>query len=331
MTETPQTPTPAMTTTADVPRRTFLLPPSDPLIFPAPLIDGLDRLHDFGQATGLERSEYVVSQRVSIPIPIRRSLEGRPGWKHVNPLMMWHPLMWLPPRVAGTYEGESVDQWAARVALECIAAGMYVPATGEWTDVLALVGIDTRTAEGRDRVVAWLDGHPDEILDTLDLSEVFDLPGDPDWAVRAIADVSDRLDKASYFLMATDVLNIVEDFGEPDSFTDDEFPAVRRVLNQTFRMAAHWLADMHVEDHHTEFEFSQAAQNCLDWDNPSVEQFFDEVVSPPAYLSEKIVTECQPDYEFMVEYLSGQGIEGTPAPQRSDSRTHDSASVAPDA
>lgn len=176
-------------------RRHFLTDPSEPLIGGA---DPLQAAVRFGQAQtywGVPTTHLILPPVSAVPIPIYPAggFTGR-RWTGTNPAAMWHPLLWLPPRLQGRYTiggtGRSVteedDLYAVRVGIEMTASGLYDEQTG-WIDVLALIGLDADTPADRARVADWLAGDPDEALDSVDLSEfLLDqevAQGNPDWAM----------------------------------------------------------------------------------------------------------------------------------------------------
>ena len=165
--------------------------PGDSLLGPQEPQEAARRFGEFLDLTGLEASEVAVSALVSIPLPIyppEWSMRHR-RWKGVRPEAMSNPLMWLPNRVAGRYTViandsedavESLDEWSVRVCLELTATGFYDPETGQWFDVLAEHGLDISEPETIERVSHWLSGEPDEVLDSIDLTDSFDVIAEPD-------------------------------------------------------------------------------------------------------------------------------------------------------
>jgi hypothetical protein len=137
--------------------------------------------------------------------------------------MMWHPLLWLPERLATRYtllddtggrSTEPDDVWALRVCLEVQASGLYDADTGSWLDVLSLAGLDGDDPDTATRVGGWLDGRPDRVLDGLDLTEHVDRPSDPDWAVFAAIAELPALQVISWAVTALDLLEACEELTE---------------------------------------------------------------------------------------------------------------------
>ncbi len=130
--------------------------------------------------------------------------------------MMWHPLLWLPDRLATRYtlvdddgvcSTEPNDIWCLRVCLELQASGLYDADTGTWLDVLSLAGLDSHDPDAARRVDRWLTGGIDPALDRLDLAEHVDRTGDPDWALHAAIDELPAMRVISWVLTAQDLLD----------------------------------------------------------------------------------------------------------------------------
>lgn len=216
-------------------RRPYLLEPGEPLLLLRPdpdtdsepglaaLVKQAERLEQWLTATGMDDADVYSSPLVSTPLPIYAGRIPRAAkrWPGLSPALMWHPLMWLPERLAEPYllveagengrdteRLESPDEWAVRVALEMTASGMYDPATGGWVDVLALYDIDATSAGHSDRIVDWFAGAPDEQLDGVDLEVFLASPEDPDWSVRLAASLFDDLVASSWAIVADDLLSV---------------------------------------------------------------------------------------------------------------------------
>lgn len=216
-------------------RRPYLLGPGEPLLLLRPdpdtdtepglpaLVKQAERLEQWRNESGMEDADVYSSPLVATPLPIYagRIPEGSRRWPGLSPALMWHPLMWLPERLAEPYvlvetseDGqeserlESPDEWAIRVALELTASGMYDPVTGGWVDVLALYDVDI-TAPGQiQRIAAWLGGAPDEKLDGIDLEVFLSSQERPDWAVQLTATLFDDVVASSWAIVADDLLSV---------------------------------------------------------------------------------------------------------------------------
>lgn len=182
-------------------------------------VEAAIRFGQMADALGIPVDALMSSLLCSIPLPTYPlDFTGRRRWAGVNASAMWHPLLWLPDRVAKRYQMsedpgdiESDDRWAVRVALELSASGMYDDVSGTWLDVLAVIGLDVNDATDQARVQSWLDGVPDALLDGFDVRPYFDDTQDADWALYAAEEVlGDLLDSALAFA-ATDLLDTCED------------------------------------------------------------------------------------------------------------------------
>ena len=163
--------------------------------------------------------------------------------------MLWHPLFWLPRRLAGRYqiaedgELESDDAWAVRVALELTISGVYEAASGTWLDVTSGVGVDVGTPEGLRRAADWLAGRPDPGLDAVDLDGLITDTKAPDWAASAAHEMLPGLHQASWALGADSLLDVL------DGLADDveqgemtELAAVAQVASTVAAFGAIWAA-----------------------------------------------------------------------------------------
>lgn len=211
-----------MTTTA---RHAFLTSSGEPLeIAPDPL-EAAIRFGAFSEATGIPAEWVLTSFLAAIPLPIYPAHwpDARKRWSGVKAEMMWHPLMWLPERVANRYpviddEGNTVveddDTWAVRICLELLASGMYDQDSGTWADVLATIGLSADNPADIGRIEEWLDGADDEELDGLDTSSHFENTDDPDWAIHAAMDRLEGLRLVSWALSADALADSLADFSE---------------------------------------------------------------------------------------------------------------------
>lgn len=194
----------------DARRRPTFHIPGEPLMVTASPLEQVERFDRFMELTGLDGDDLLVTPIVTTPIPVYPPLYPEPGcfgeteagtprrrWASIKAEAMWHPLMWLPRRVALRYmvaePGDNLDDqenltvetddaWAVRVCMELGAAGLYDSDTGEWLDILSAAGIDIDNDADLARVEEWLDGEPDPILDAIDLTHILDDDENPDWA-----------------------------------------------------------------------------------------------------------------------------------------------------
>ena len=179
-------------------RRIFLTEPESNLVVVPDPLQAWDSFQHWVEFTGVDPSHMIVSPTFSVPLMSypENWPDGRRRWSGVKPGAMWHPLLWLPPRLSARYqvetnEGELVEEddvtWSVRVALEMIASGLYNPENGSWLDILSLVDIDPETPDGMVRVQSWLQGSEDEVLDAIDLTDFLvateEFQQNPDWAI----------------------------------------------------------------------------------------------------------------------------------------------------
>jgi len=223
-----------VTTSTEVARHPFLTSPGEPLEIAPDPVEAAIRFGAFTEATGIPAPWVLTSYLATIPLPIYPAQwpEGRKRWDGVRADMMWHPLMWLPERVANRYpiaddDGQSVveddDTWAVRLCWELAASGMYDQESGTWVDVLATVGLSVDNPADLDRIEEWLDGAEDPVLDSLDTTEHYENRDDPDWAIHVAMDRLEGLRLVSWALAADslfDALNDLSDMAEDPELDD---------------------------------------------------------------------------------------------------------------
>lgn len=206
-------------TIVETKRRSLLTEPGESLLVSPSPFESAMRFEQFSRSTGVPIESLSTSLLCTVPIPAypARFERGR-RWPGVRPEAMWHPLLWLPPRLSSRYRVsvdpvvlESDDLWSVRVALEMMASGLYDQASGAWVDILDLVGVDIDTDTGCDRVAYWLDGAPDSELDSLDgqVEAMLDLSEpDQDWAAVTAAESMDALRISSWAFAADDLAEV---------------------------------------------------------------------------------------------------------------------------
>ncbi|XKH58649.1 hypothetical protein LG293_16490 (plasmid) [Citricoccus nitrophenolicus] len=222
--------------------------------------------------TGLPGDMVIIGTLCSSPIPFYR--EAQPGprqFSEVNPAALWHPLFWLPNRLAtpytlsitdpetGEHPVEPIEAWSIRVALEMSVSGLYDPTEG-WADILAMGGIDVTTQEGVGRVAAWQAGQPDELLDNIDLDRYLSQIDDPQWADGAVETLLPLLAEAHWALMAESILALLN-----DALANPDFALARGSVALACNVAAATLP--------------QAPTLTLAVDAPPMEELFDKVRS----------------------------------------------------
>ncbi len=207
-----------------VPRRVGQQAPGTQLLLDEDIIESSRRARAFSEFSGVAVRDMVLTPLSSLPVPIYNfatTPEGRATglrrWAGTKPDAMWHPLMWLPPRLsrrfrykdlAGREVYESDHLWAARVAMELHASGLYDSETGQWADVLAMSGLDVTDELDLARVEDWLAGDPDDVLDEISLDGFFNTD-DPTWALVSLLALEDMLWQASWAITSDTLIDLV--------------------------------------------------------------------------------------------------------------------------
>jgi len=211
--------------------------PGEPLEVASSTLRSAARYRTWAADTGIGAEWVSPNPLCCVPLPVYPAAwpTGRRRWPGLLPAMMWHPLLWLPDRLATRYtmlddtggrSAEPDDVWALRVCLELQASGLYDADTGSWLDVLSLAELYGDDPDTVSRVGGWLNGRPDQALDGLDLAEHVDRPGDPDWAVFAAIDELPALQVISWTVTAQDLLEACEQLTETGG--DGDADRVRR-------------------------------------------------------------------------------------------------------
>jgi hypothetical protein len=220
---------------SEIRRRAFILEPGESLLLAQSCLEVALRYGMWQRFTQLP-ADVIVSNAITATPLVNYPLEGHPAqvWAQVNPASLWHPLMWLPERLAGRYDildadgqtfAEDDDTWAVRVALELSASGMYDAETGTWVDVLALYGLDVDDPATLERLRRWQTGGTDPILDVIDLSGEIDLE-DRHWGLETAMDVVGDLRPASWAVLADDLLSTINDLADPGNPDLDTNPGL---------------------------------------------------------------------------------------------------------
>lgn len=227
--------------------RPFVNEPGEPLVSCVAPHETAMRMAGLAEMTGLAADDMVTSPTATTPLPLYPPQwpEGRRRWSGLRPEAMWHPLMWLPERLAArrivdTGTGPRIEDdelWAARVMAELTAGGFYVEPDGQWVDILALHGIDIDRAEDLERVQTWLDGQPDPELDSVDLDTSLTNENYPDWALEMAWDAVQVLRPVAWVIHASALLADVDDAldNQVDLSTDD----LRLVARMTCVLGSH--------------------------------------------------------------------------------------------
>lgn len=308
--------------------RTFLTRPGEHLLLPPQIMDIPTRHAEFIAYTGLSPHDVVVSTMASIPLPLYPpgGFRGR-RWEGVDPVAMWLPLMWLPTRVAlpyrtddpasGTSSYETPDEWAARVALEVSASGLYDPETGQWTDVLAMHGIDISDPDAVERVGSWLAGSTDPILDGIDLSERFTRPHEEHWAAEVVEAMGAPLLQSRFALLAADVCEIFDDLANPDIYGDEDLGGVRSLAAHILEMAELELSELSEQSlkaldmgvgsaDEMRAVWRQHAADVASRDVGSLDELLSSAIAPAAETANRVRNLFTRDYESVMGWLSGE-------------------------
>ena len=220
---------------SEIRRRAFILEPGESLLLAESSLDVALRYGMWERFTQLP-SEVIVSNPITATPLIDYPAQGHPAqvWPQVNPASLWHPLMWLPERLAGRYQLEDADgyvstedddTWAVRVCLELTLSGMYNVDDGTWVDVLALYGLDIDDPATLDRIRWWQSGESDPILDAIDLSAEIDVD-DRQWALETAVALMGDLRPASWALFANDLLATADEIADPANPSLESDPAI---------------------------------------------------------------------------------------------------------
>lgn len=176
------------------------------------------------EATGLPSEAIISDPIVSVPMPrYEKEYTGEGNrWPSVKAPMLFHPLFWLPKSLSDRYllthpddpnpVLETDQMWMVRVALTLSASGLYDAESGSWVDILATVGIDIENKADQRRIREWQAGGPDDLLDSIDLTEYLAVKDETNeaWALNLSILMLEDLKRASWALIATDLLDNVD-------------------------------------------------------------------------------------------------------------------------
>ncbi|MCC3299486.1 hypothetical protein [Arthrobacter caoxuetaonis] len=208
----------------DIKRRQLLTAPGEGLLLAKSALDAVERFSDWQTATGLHPSRFVFGELCSVPLPVYTAVApGRRQFSEVNPEVMWHPLFWLPPTIAGRYnlptgpngelEPESNALWSLRVALELTASGLYSQDEG-WLDILHTVNIDVDSEADLARIREWQAGGHDDLLDSIDLGPYLHLEENPNWALQSALALEEPATQAQWAIVADSLMEMIWDARE---------------------------------------------------------------------------------------------------------------------
>lgn len=239
-------------------RKAFLAQPNEHLLLQTNPFDAVRRFDDFLDASGLDERNVLMPLLCTYPLPIYRKDPNQrlARWTQVNPMFLWHPLMWLPENLAlrkqyrmiassGDPEQvyiESNSTWAIRIVIEMVRSGLYNPDDGTWLDVLAFYGLDV--ASEQERIALWLKGNRDTLLDAIDLTDLMPGSDDPDWGLRTAHELAEVLCPAQWELLA---LSIQERFAEQTQFNENDENVKRSLIGFLGSIAADAFAEIPVD------------------------------------------------------------------------------------
>lgn len=237
----------------EIKRRRMLTEPGDALVMSSSSLESMDRFTQWQELTGMAPSGFTADTMCSVPIPIYAPiLPGERRFENVLPQALWHPLFWLPTRVAGEYriktgpdgelEGESVALRSARIALEMTASGLYDPETGAWIDIMSTVGIDVDSPTDIERITQWQSGGVDDTLDAIDLDQYLQVAERPNWAMESAMAMLPTMERALWAVLADSLIELIDSAVFPDK-GEVNLPDLREATS-----VAAFLASVHLED-----------------------------------------------------------------------------------
>ena len=300
-------------------RKPLLTVAGEGLIVASSALDMANRLPELADFAGIDDSFLLTSPMCAVPLPLYGDIpEGQRRWTGTRPEAMWHPLMWLPERLALRYRlgmvgdevwDETDPVWAILSGLELTASGLYDQASCGWLDILAAVNLDIIDPPETRRAHRSLGVPGDEILDDIDLSNYLDLD-DRDWGLESALGLQEDLEVASWGLLASDLTaTMTEMAGESGQFAVGD---LKSVIVTVLNLAEVSLAEMPVAEGAPTLE-----QFCADtiafveaFPVEEREAFAVEVVAPVRDWLASIVDAYWPK----VEQMKLLGAEGEPAP-----------------
>lgn len=265
----------------DIKRRRMLTEPGDTLLLSKSSMDTAVRFGDWQELTGLPPARFTADPICSVPLPIYSEVPpGMRQFSGVRPEAMWHPLFWLPPRLAGRYnmptgtggalEVESVTMWSIRVALELTASGLYSIEDG-WLDILATVGIDVENEVDLARIEEWQAGGVDDLLDSIDLDLYLKLDDRPHWALQSAMALLEPATHAQWAILADSLLEMVMDAYDPHEGTSLE--DVRDTIAVVASLANIQLEDIPTDDEPAGSFWARIELGAREGYYPNVEAF----------------------------------------------------------
>lgn len=296
-------------------RRGYLSEPGEPLLGIRSGIDLAARFDQFLKDTRIPAEGVVAGVGAAIPLPIYNDalIDSERRWRQVPEAMLWHPMFWLPPRLAGRYELadgslEPDDVWAARVAIESTLAGLYDPESGTWVDVFALVGIDLESLEGSERIKRWCEGGTDPDIESIDLSPFFDHEAEEAGLQTALAL---RSATASYSIVeiATELLTFIDDAVAPHSNygLTETLGTARIIIDSAVSMLEHpGDSPEHLESSRIAW---RALRSAMSGEAVDRERLIVDVLVPASGILQDIQLRHVPGYEVFMANVAGDDHE----------------------
>lgn len=193
-------------------RRASDLEPGEHLLLPTSALGATARLRAWSSFSGLGDDALLLSPLCAVPLPMPWTVPaGRRRWPALRPEAMWHPLLWLPRRLAapcvlrdpadGAVRGEAYDEWALRVVLELTESAPVTIEGGRW--LLLHDPAHERhvrpAGPGDDALVPLYDAHSGTWLDVLatvglDVDDAADLARVRAWLDGAPDEALNRVD-----------------------------------------------------------------------------------------------------------------------------------------
>lgn len=196
-------------------RRRHLTDPNEPLTINTDALATVDRVSKWREETNLPDERIITGTLCVVPLPLYVAVpEGARQFPEVKPEALWHPLFWLPPRLArrynmpdgkGGYAPETDQLWGLRIALEMVASGLYTP-EGGWVDLMAQVGLDTTNDVDLARLEEWQAGAPDELLDSIDLEPLMYKGDGPDAVLTSSVGMLEPLTEQQWAMVSNNLL-----------------------------------------------------------------------------------------------------------------------------
>jgi hypothetical protein len=209
--------------------RRYLTEPGESLLSPVGALEQMERTQLWSNSTGLPL-DRISSGLSSVPLIITGTGGDGHPFAGVNPAFLWHPLFWLPDKIAyrqrwrnpdgvGDPIIEDLDMWHSRLSLQLSYSGLYDPELG-WLDILSVYGLDVADPAVIARVAAWLAGGEDDIFDGIDLTDVILEALSMDDAVATSSAIVPDLKAIQWGIQADSLIQLLDEVREDPSSTN---------------------------------------------------------------------------------------------------------------